>query len=95
MIPAPFRCPPPAYTYIANQRFTVTLPPASGGTAPLTYTLTPFASIPAGLIFDATATARTLSGTPTGATISTDLTYTATGRQRRGHHRRVQPERGL
>ena len=70
--------PAPAYTYIANQRFTVTLPPASGGTAPLTYTLTPFASIPAGLIFDATATARTLSGTPTGATISTDLTYTAT-----------------
>ena len=70
--------PATAYTYIANRPFTVTLPPASGGTAPLSYTLTPASSIPAGLSFTATATAITLAGTPTGTTTATNLTYTAT-----------------
>ena len=44
--------PATAYTYIANRPFTVTLPPAGDGTAPLSYTLTPASSIPAGLSFD-------------------------------------------
>ena len=70
--------PATAYTYIANRPFTVTLPPAGDGTAPLSYTLTPASSIPAGLSFTATATASTLAGTPTGTTTATDLTYTAT-----------------
>ena len=44
-----------AYTYIVNQPFTtLALPPASGGTDPLSYTLN--GTIPAGLAFDATAT---------------------------------------
>ncbi len=48
------------------------LPAATGGTAPLTYTLT---GLPTGLTF--TAASRTLSGTPTAAA-STVLTYTVT-----------------
>ena len=58
----------------------LTLPMATGGTAPLTYTLTGPASaalsqaVP-GLTFDATA--RTLTGTPTTAA-TTALTYTVT-----------------
>ena len=65
---------------IADQTFTVgrsvnlTLPEATGGTPPYTYTLTP--QPPAGLYFD-TAT-RGLSGTPTTATPATQFTYTAT-----------------
>ena len=67
----------PAYTYTANRPFTtLTLPPAGGGTAPLSYTLVGF--IPDGLSFVATATARTLAGTPTVATTGTDLIYTVT-----------------
>ena len=64
---------------IADRTFTVgtavslTLPTATGGTAPYTYTLSP---IPAGLSFD-TAT-QLLSGTPTTATPATLATYTAT-----------------
>ena len=63
---------------VADQMFTVgtsinlTLPTATGGTAPYTYTLSP---IPAGLQFD-TAT-QLLSGTPTTEGTTT-LTYTAT-----------------
>ena len=74
----PLPDPASAYTYIANQPFTVTLPPAGGGTAPLSYTLTPVSSIPAGLTFTATATASTLAGRPTLATPAAALTYTAT-----------------
>ena len=70
-IPAPDS----AYTYISGTAITpLSLPPATGGTTPLTYTLMP---IPAGLTFEATATARTLSGTPTTATAAA-LTYTVT-----------------
>ena len=64
---------------IIDQTFTVgtpvslTLPSATGGTPPYTYTLS---SIPAGLQFD-TAT-QLLSGTPTTAAPATLTTYTAT-----------------
>ena len=69
--------PDPAYTYIANQPFTtLTLPPAGGGTAPLSYTLTPDSSIPSGLSFNANM--RTLAGRPTEANPDAALTYTAT-----------------
>ena len=66
------------YSYITNMPFTpLTLPAATGGTDPLTYTLMPAAAIPAGLTFDSSA--RTLAGTPTTATTTTTtLTYAAT-----------------
>jgi len=63
---------------IADQTFTVgeavnlTLPVATGGTAPYTYTLSP---IPAGLQFNPTT--QLLSGTPTTAAAATSITYTA------------------
>ncbi len=53
---------------------TLQLPAASGGNAPLTYSLTP--TLPTGLTFDATA--RTLTGTPTEAFSKTSFTYTVT-----------------
>ena len=55
----------------------LTLPAATGGTTPVSYTLTgPSAGpLPAGLVFNATT--RVLSGTPT-AIGTTELTYTAT-----------------
>ena len=65
--------------FVADQTFTVgtavslTLPNATGGAAPYTYTLDP---IPAGLQFD-TAT-QNLTGTPTTATPTTPTIYTAT-----------------
>ena len=49
----------------------LTLPAASGGDGPLTYSLSP--AVP-GLIFDATATVRRLTGTPTSAG-SYDMIY--------------------
>ena len=67
-------------TTIADQTFTVgtavslTLPIATGGTGPYTYTLTP--NPPAGLLFDAFNT--TISGTPTIPLQATTYTYTAT-----------------
>ena len=68
-----------ALTAPANQNYTqdkaitaLQLPEASGGTAPLTYTLT---NVP-GLIFDPGT--RTLSGTPSTATSTTTLTYRVT-----------------
>ena len=66
---------------IANQSWTagtaistLQLPAASGGNAPLTYSLTP--AVPTGLTFNATA--RTLTGTPTAAFSKTSFTYTVT-----------------
>ena len=50
----------------------LTLPDASGGEGPLTYSLTP--TVP-GLSFNATASVRRLTGTPT-ATGTYDMTYT-------------------
>ena len=67
---------------IADQTFTVgevvnlTLPVATGGTTPYTYTLAP---LPGGLSFNATE--RVLSGTPTTAGMTT-ATYTATDAER-------------
>ncbi len=56
---------------------TLTLPLGTGGTDSLAYTLTPTASIPAGLNFDPAT--RELSGTPTTTTGTTaTLTYTVT-----------------
>ena len=77
--------PRPAFaqgTAIANQSWTagtaistLQLPAATGGNAPLTYSLTP-TTLPTGLTFDATA--RTLAGTPTAAFSKTSFTYTVT-----------------
>ena len=66
---------------IANQTYPVdvaiadlVLPAASGGTAPLTYSVS---ALPTGLEFDATT--RTLGGTPTAATDgAVEVTYTVT-----------------
>ena len=66
---------------IANQTYPVdvaiadlVLPEASGGTAPLTYSVS---ALPTGLEFDATT--RTLGGTPTAATDgAVEVTYTVT-----------------
>ena len=69
---------PGAQTYPRNAAITaLTLPEATGGTGPYTYTLTgpSGGNLPAGLAF-ATGT-RILSGTPTTAG-ATELTYTAT-----------------
>ena len=54
----------------------VTLPPATGGVGTIRYALT--GTLPAGLMFDAAADARELTGTPTTAGGPTTLTYTAT-----------------
>jgi len=81
-IPPIIGTPSPAITFtpptIADQTFTVgspvnlTLPTATGGTAPYNYTLSP---IPAGLDFNAAT--QSLSGTPTTSG-TTNATYTAT-----------------
>ena len=70
----------PAIGAIADQNYTAGIDvnltlPVTGGIAPLTYTLTPTASIPAGLSFDG---ARTLAGTPTTPSAAVALTYTVT-----------------
>ena len=72
-----------ALTPPANQNYTegneidsLPLPVATGGRAPLTYTLTGPSSLPGGLGFDANT--RILSGTPSTATNTTTLTYTVT-----------------
>ena len=60
--------------FVVGQRVQgIVLPEASGGTAPLTYTLSP--ALPAGLSFDAAT--RTISGTPQAAA-ETAYTYTVT-----------------
>ncbi len=62
-------------SYTVNTEITeLTLPEATGGTAPLAYTLT--GDLPTGLTFD-TGT-RTLFGTPSTAASATELTYTVT-----------------
>ena len=53
---------------------TVTLPAATGGDTPLTYSLSP--ALPTGLSFDASS--RQLSGTPTVLKAETTYTYTVT-----------------
>ena len=60
--------------FIIGQRVEgIVLPAASGGTAPLTYSLSP--ALPAGLTFDAAT--RTIAGTPAAAA-ETAYTYTVT-----------------
>ena len=74
----------PVLAAVTDQTWTVgtpvdfDLPAATGGTTPLTYTLT--GTLPAGLTFnDATATdPPSITGTPTTATAATTLTYTVT-----------------
>ncbi len=62
-------------TYTVNTEITAeTLPEATGGDGPLTYSLAPVLS--AGLAFDAGT--RLLSGTPTAAQSATTYTYSAT-----------------
>ena len=62
-------------TYTQNREITtLTLPAATGGEPPLTYSLSP--ALPAGLSFDATA--REITGTPTVAAAKKKYTYTAT-----------------
>ena len=74
--PAPIALTPdsvPDQTFTVGTPVNLTLPIATGGTAPYTYNLSP---IPAGLFFDTTT--QLLSGTPTTATPATLTTYTAT-----------------
>ena len=52
----------------------LTLPEVTGGTPPLTYSVTP--ALPAGLTFDAAT--RTISGTPLAASPATEYIYTVT-----------------
>ncbi len=72
----------PAQVYTQGGQTSYTLPAASGGEAPLSYTLTgPGATLsdpalPAGLTFDQTT--RTLAGTPTVLQVATTYTYTVT-----------------
>ena len=62
-------------TYTQNREIsTLSLPEATGGEAPLTYSLEP--DLPTGLSFDATT--REITGTPTVAAAETEYTYTAT-----------------
>ena len=82
---------------ISPQTFTIgtavdlTLPAATGGNAPYTYTLVPGVlapTLPDGLTFNAVA--RTLTGTPTTAAAAADYTYTAADARhehRGGRHR--------
>ena len=69
---------------IANQIFlvgapvTVTLPAASGGNAPLTYTLSP--PLPSGLMYDTDTGVGRIMGMPGGAFGPTEYTYTVTDR---------------
>ena len=63
-------------TYTVGTAFSVTLPEASDGDPPLTYTLTP--ALPDGLTFDNAADSRILSGTPVNLQDELAYTYTAT-----------------
>ena len=60
--------------YVQGTAVNITLPAATGGAAPLTYSL--LAALPSGLSFDAAA--RTISGTPDTLAASTEYTYTVT-----------------
>ena len=78
---APSAMPSFGSSMVLGQEYTVdeaiaalTLPAATGGDAPVTYSLSP--ALPAGLAFDPAA--RTLSGTPGAAVEATTYTYTAT-----------------
>ena len=64
-----------AQSYTQNTAIaTLQLPEATGGDAPLVYSLSP--AVPAGLTFDAAA--REITGTPTATQAATTYTYTVT-----------------
>ena len=64
-----------AYTYEVGKAIeSLVLPLVTGGTPPLTYSLSP--ELPAGLTFDPAT--RTLAGTPTAVSAATVYTYTVT-----------------
>ncbi len=72
-----FGTPPLDLTWVKNVSIgTVTLPAATGGNGNLTYSLT--GTLPAGVTFDTSSSARTLSGTPTKKQTATTYTYKAT-----------------
>ena len=64
----------PGEQYTVGEMVNVTLPSASGGNPPLTYSVTP--ALPAGLTFNAAA--RTISGTPTTPQPRAEYDYTVT-----------------
>lgn len=64
----------PGEQYTVGEAVNVTLPEASGGTPPLTYSIAPM--LPAGLAFNATT--RILSGTPTSPQPHTPYAYRVT-----------------
>ena len=67
----------PDQTFTVGTPVNLTLPTATGGTAPYTYSLTP--TLPAGLYFDPIADGPGyIGGTPTAVMQPTDFTYTAT-----------------
>ena len=63
-------------TYFMNEVVALTLPAATGGNDPVTYTLTG-ATLPAGLTFDGTASPPTITGTAGTAATAMTFTYTA------------------
>ena len=69
-----FTSPIPNQTWTVGVVVNLTLPAATGGDAPLTYSLSP--ALPAGLAFNAAT--RAITGTPTAAQSSTGYIYTAT-----------------
>ena len=75
-LPPEFGVPIDNQTYTVGIFKSVTLPAATNGDGDLTYTLTPTASIPDELTFDAVE--RTLAGMPTRASAAVALTYTVT-----------------
>ena len=62
-------------TWVQNVELSVTLPTATGGASPLTYSLG--GSLPTGVTF--TASTRVLAGTPSALSSATTYTYFATG----------------
>ena len=66
----------PAQRYTVGTAVNVKLPAATGGTPPLTYSLTP--DLPEGLSFDADPDERVLSGTPAAAAAQAEYTLTVT-----------------
>ena len=66
----------PGQRYTVGTAVNVKLPAATGGTPPLTYSLTP--GLPEGLSFDADPDERVLSGTPAAAAAQAEYTLTVT-----------------
>ena len=68
----------PNQSYLEGSAITtLTLPLATGGNGPVTYSLADEAALPAGLTFDGTANPPTITGTPTTPADATTVVYTA------------------